>query len=168
MLSNQRRIVQPGHQRYAPNLSSFPVIGVGAVASLLGHPCPSGPRPRWQRPRPYRLVIVGPGGSGELDKQENRAACVAVLDKLLKKDEADTNCSVFRYDGSAEVVRHDGALKGTMSLDRRPPGGDAASERCAVKCCSMRHPSRWRVAPAKSALEQEESCDAQSSCSPQC
>ena len=84
--------------------------------------------PALAAPRPYRLVIVGPGGAGELDEQENLAACVAVLDKLLKKDEADTNYSVFRsYDGSAEVVRHDGALKGTMSLDRRPPGGDAAS-----------------------------------------
>jgi hypothetical protein len=37
------------------------------------------------------LVIVGPGGAGELDEQGNRAACVAVLDKLLKKNEADTN-----------------------------------------------------------------------------
>jgi hypothetical protein len=33
------------------------------------------------------LVIVGPGGAGELDEQENRA----VFDKFLKKDVVSTD-----------------------------------------------------------------------------
>jgi hypothetical protein len=80
-----------------------------ALAMLLAGPAMASPRP-------YDLHVVGPGGNGKFD-EESRAACVAALDKLLKDEEADwENFTVFRHtDVSADVIQHNGAMKGTMS-----------------------------------------------------